>query len=62
MNIVQVLKIFHASRIVSVQKVEEGAHGGLGCDTCFNSTQFAVYNGVNHNYKNAAVMEQLDLQ
>ena len=28
MNIVQVLKIFHVSQIVSVQKVEEGASWG----------------------------------
>ena len=29
----------------------------LGYDTYFNSTQLPVYNGVNHDYKNAAVME-----
>ena len=34
----------------------------MGHDTYFNSTQFAVYNGVNHDYKNAAVMEYLELQ
>ena len=54
MTIAQVLKIFHVGEIVSVQKVEEGVHWGV---IHINSTQFAVYNGVNHDYKNAAIME-----
>ena len=31
--------------------------GMSGCDTYFNSTQFAVYNGASQDYKNAAVVE-----
>ena len=51
MNIAQVLKIFHISCTVSIQKVEDGH------DTYFDPTQFAVYNGVSHVYKNSAIME-----
>ena len=29
----------------------------MGHNTYFNSTQFVVYNGANHDHKNAAVME-----
>ena len=43
MNIMQVLKIFHMSCIVSERK---------GHNTYFNTIQFAVYNG-----KSAAVVE-----
>jgi len=31
-------------------------------DTYFNSTQFAVYNGVSYDYKNATIMKLLDVQ
>jgi len=34
----------------------------LGRDTYFNSTQFALYNSVSYDYKNATVTELLALQ
>ena len=51
MNIAQVLRIFQVSRMVSVQKVEEGV--------CWAHClfQFAVYNSMNYDYKIAAIMD-----
>ena len=41
--------------MISVQKVEDGAHHD-------DSTQIAVYNGVTHNPQNLSVVELLDIQ
>jgi len=46
--------------MVSVKKVEEGGRGTSWHIIYFNSTQFAVYSGMNYDYK--IVAWQLDFQ
>jgi len=50
----KILKCSHEC-MVSVQKVEDGACWVL--ITYFDSTQFAVYNGVTHNSKNPSIVD-----
>jgi len=57
MNIMQALK-YELNSLYTKSK----GWGASGRITYFNSTRFAVYNGVSHDYKNTTIMEQLDVQ
>jgi len=59
MNIAQVLKLLTWANI---HCTKGRVRGTLGHNTYFNSTQFAVYNGVSYDYKNATVMKLLNVQ